>query len=265
MRNKFGFGLIILLVIDIVYVNLLPLQPDKPTSFYPFYVYLTLAYLIIAILTWVELENLENFHLENFTLIIFFLTSVFRTRYRVVGEGYFLAIIAISGFFVILTVILNRSKIPQAKLKWAMVGVCLGCVAGFLFIYIEPYQYQTQIGESLASNGIVVGALRETVNVFSSTAPVEEIIFRGFLWGYLRRIGWGENKVAWVQGILFFLLHIYKITSTPLTFLIIVPILTIISTLLVLRSKQVLPAILSHALINILIPVFVVFLPIVAR
>jgi membrane protease YdiL (CAAX protease family) len=231
-------------------------------SFYLFYFCLTSAYLIIAILTWVEINNLEEFHLENFSLITFVISSIFRTRYRVPGEGYFLVAIGLSGFLVVLALILNRSKIPRTKFKWALVGIVLGCVAGVLLANIEPFQFQTPISNSVFSNGVFTGTLRQVVNVFSFTSPIEEIVFRGFLWGYLGRLGLGKSKVIWIQGIVFWLMHIYKVFSTPLTLVIAVTILTIISTILVVRSKQIFPALMSHALINIIAPVLVIFLPI---
>jgi membrane protease YdiL (CAAX protease family) len=259
MRQKIGFVLIILLIIAMAAK---PLPVPGTASFFLFYFCLASNYLIIAILIWVEINSLEEFHLENFSLIIFVISSIFRTRYRVPGEGYFLVAIGLSGLLVVLALILNRSKIPRTKFKWVLLGIIYGYAAGGLLANLEPFQYQTPLWESAFSKGVISGILRQAVNVFSFSAPIEEIIFRGFLWGYLRRLELGDTKILWIQGILFWLLHIYKIFNTPETFFIGVPILTIISTFLVLRSKQVFPALISHALINIIIPVLVIFLPI---
>ena len=49
---------------------------------------------------------------------------------------------------------------------------------------------------------------------FSIVTPYEEIIMRGFLWGYLRQAGLSENKACWIQGSLF-LVSPFKPTDFP--------------------------------------------------
>ena len=263
MRRKFGFIVTILILLQTIVSQVLQLyvigeaqllsQPAPDAAVvHIFYAYITLTYLGIAALIWAEIDNLEEFHLEQFTLFIFVLTSLFRTRYRFSGEEYYLLIIALCGLSAVLALVLNRSKLPKTSLKWALAGALLGCISLIITANVEPSQFRTPLNQSIYSANIFLGLARQAVNTFSFTAPIEEIVFRGFLWGYLRRLGWKENVVSWVQGILFWALHLYKSFSTPLTFLITVPLLALDSTILVRRSKQVFPAILSHSIINVM-------------
>ena len=92
---------------------------------------------------------------------------------------------------------------------------------------------------------------RQFIREVSFGAVIEEILFRGFLWGYLKRAGWHENKIFWTQGMLFWFMHLSKIL-TPFTFFITVPIATMIYSKLTLKSKQIYPAIVAHMIVNIL-------------
>jgi membrane protease YdiL (CAAX protease family) len=90
------------------------------------------------------------------------------------------------------------------------------------------------------------------VREFSSGALLEELLFRGFFWGYLRRQISEEGKIYWIQFILFWFVHLRRVVTAPFTFFIAIPLLAMLSSQLTLRSRQIFPAVLSHTVINIL-------------
>lgn len=103
--------------------------------------------------------------------------------------------------------------------------------------------------KSLTFDSVYLVAIRQIIYELSFGVPVEEILFRGFLWGYFRRRGWEEGRVFWVQGILFWILHWDRL-MTPLVFFLGIPVIVLAASGLTLRSKQVFPAILSHLITN---------------
>jgi len=269
MREKLGFPFVIFVIACLIIAQVLQIyfavhaqlsmEPLSPLNeLYPFYIYHVVAHLIIAILIWIEKNNLEKFHLDKPTLFIFILSCFFRTRYQMDGEIYFLVIIGFSGLLVILVLFPIWSKIPKTEFKWVWIAVLLALLALIPISNIDLSQFDTALNRSIFLPNIFRGITRQTIAELSFSIPVEEIIFRGFLWGYLCRLGWSNNKAAWTQGILFWLVHFFRYTTLPLTFLISVPLLTFVSTLLVLRSKQIFPSLVSHTLINVIIPMLAV-------
>ena len=100
--------------------------------------------------------------------------------------------------------------------------------------------------------------IRDVIYNLSFVAIMEELAFRGVLWGYLRGIGWKESKIFWAQAILFWLTHIWQIFN-PITFFITIPIGTIIFSLLTRYSRQVFPSIIAHTIMNTAGPLLVYY------
>ena len=104
------------------------------------------------------------------------------------------------------------------------------------------------------SNNIILEVIRRAIYDLSYVAPIEEILFRGLLWGYLVRVGWKEDKVFWFQAVLFWISHISRI-EYPVSFFITIPISTIVFSILVRYSKQLFPSIIAHTVLNTLVPI----------
>jgi membrane protease YdiL (CAAX protease family) len=253
MRNKIGFFLLTVIFVEIFVIQFV--QLFSVLNPYLLYSYLTTTYIIIAILIWFEINNLQEFHLEQGTLFIFILSSLFRTRLGIKGENYFLIVIALAGLSVFLAFVLHRSKIPRSFLKWALGGVFWGLISLIPIVLVESLELQIWLNRSLLSNSIILIVIRMVIYQFFLGTIMEEILFRGFLWGYLRRLGWVENKIFWGQGILFWLSHFSRIIIAPLTFFFTIPILTFVSSKLTKHSRQVFPSIISHTIINTMIPI----------
>jgi membrane protease YdiL (CAAX protease family) len=81
-------------------------------------------------------------------------------------------------------------------------------------------------------------------------AVSEEPLFRGFLWGYLRRLGWPEGRVWLSQALLFMLAHLYFINALRFQFWVLVPSAALMFGLLAWRSRSVAPGMLAHAAYN---------------
>ena len=86
-----------------------------------------------------------------------------------------------------------------------------------------------------------------------SFVAVEEIVFRGMLWLFLKGLNWSELKIIIFQAILFWLSHAYSTTIDPTFFWIIAPIAGVFLGIIVWRSKSITPSTIAHVLINVLL------------
>jgi membrane protease YdiL (CAAX protease family) len=208
-------------------------------------------YLTFSVLIGVESKNLEEFHIDKFTVVTFILGSILRRRIGIPTEGFFLILIALSGILVIFILISKKPSLPRTNRRWVFVGMVISVVAVIMITLLEVLFRNTWAVTPLFRNNLVATVIGEIVREFSFGALIEEILFRGFLWGYLIREGWSENKVIWTQGILFWALHLSRIV-TPFTFFIVIPLITIIFSKLTLKSRQLFPAIVAHIIVNVI-------------
>jgi hypothetical protein len=260
LKKRLGLWIVLGLILIISVLQLIPflgLDPNfeqliSQVLAYLYYAYLVLIYLSLSILIFIETENLQEFHIDRFTLITFILGSIIRPRLGLYGENVFLLLIGSAGIFVALTLIRKKPKIPITNLNWVKVGIGISSAVVIvltLLVLTFPYASAHFINSKIST------ALGLILREFSSSPMIEEILMRGFLWGYLRREGMSENKVIWIQGCVFWLLHISKV-FTPFTFFVAIPLLAILCSKLTFHSKQLFPAFISHLLINVVSAIF---------
>jgi membrane protease YdiL (CAAX protease family) len=259
MKKDFGFILLIAVITGVIILQVLFLVEELSSYFlntyaetirYLSYILDATMYLIWAILIWIEIEHLEEFNIDKFTIISFILGSLFRRRLGVYGEEYFLIFIGLAGISTVVAWVGKKPKIPRTNIRWAIAGIVIASVVLIPISLLEFFLRPDWHMAPLFKDNLVLTATREINYQFSFAAILEEFLFRGFLWGYLKRKGWKESKIFWAQGILFWLLHFSKLLVTPFTFFLILPVTTYISSKLTMHSKQIYPAFLSHAVIN---------------
>jgi len=83
----------------------------------------------------------------------------------------------------------------------------------------------------------------------SSAARSEEPLFRGFLWGYMKREGIKNIWICLVQVMLFWFGHIYYI-DTGVNFWIIHPLMALLLGMLVWKTKSITHTMMLHSCIN---------------
>jgi membrane protease YdiL (CAAX protease family) len=212
--------------------------------------YRLIIYTVLGIIVLIEIRNLAEFHIDKFTIATFLLSSFLRQRAGIIGEELFLIFIASIGISIILALIVIKPKILETNFKWALTGLAIGLLVIFAMTLIELFLRDPWQLAPLFRGNLSTTVFSHIVRQFSLGALTEEILFRGFLWGYLRRRHWTDNQVCWAQGLLFWLLHFSRIV-TPFTFLLTIPLLTFGTTILTFRTRQVFPAILFHTIINV--------------
>jgi len=207
------------------------------------------SYLLFVALIIAELKNLEEFHLDKFTILTFIIFSLLRRRFGIFGEPIFLVIIGLSGVLTAFALIIKKPVLPKTKIYWAMIGIITAGLSIIFITYIELLLRGAWDLSPLIGGSVPITAISQIINDISTSALLEELLFRSFLWGYLRRRGWAENKIFWIQNLLFWLMHPTRI-FTPFSFFFSIPLLSFISSKLTYHSKQIFPAILSHTVFN---------------
>jgi membrane protease YdiL (CAAX protease family) len=246
----------------LVFVNyLLPLASSLVTINYDYrvfqYISVILSYLCITVWVWVESKNLEEFHLDRLALGTLIIFGLIRGTLGIPGEIYFKIIIWILNLLLLWAFIRNYRNIPRIKPRWILISL-VSCLLVIPLAYIiHSLKITIYPNFMTLSRGFLWNAVRNTLFDLSFGAPLEEITMRGLLWGQLRRWGWTDKRIFWIQGILFWLLHFWQLLSNPLAFITIIPIMTLIFSLLVFYSKRVFPSIIFHTACNALITLFV--------
>lgn len=252
MQKKMAIALLLLVLSEVFAIQISTLffgLNPKITYFY-----LVTTYLVIAALVWLNKQNLEDFHLDKLTLFTLVFSSIFRRRLGIAYEGYFLMLIGFGGLLILIIAVVNRSILPKTNVKWSILGLLYGILSLIPSTIIQSFQGQAIANEGFYINNTVFLIARQFIFELSFGVPVEEIVFRGFIWGYLLKLGWAEKNAMWGQGILFWLLHFGRV-GTPLIFFLSIPLLTFVSSKLTSRSRQIFPAIISHTIINSMTPI----------
>ena len=81
------------------------------------------------------------------------------------------------------------------------------------------------------------------------SAIPEEIIFRGFLWGYLQKFGWRNWWIWLFQAFMFWIAHL-NLLDRAYSFVVVTPIMALIFGVLVWRTKKIDASINCHAIFN---------------
>jgi membrane protease YdiL (CAAX protease family) len=225
------------------------------------------TYLLTAFLIWWEIDNLAEYHIDPLALIIIILFKPIQTlilKYWGFDDN-LLTFPSIPSILIWLIAIaftiamfLRRTKIPRIKpisLGW----IFIGAVAGLLTMIILSFPMSFQIPRDMLSGGLSFkNALRdmlpripeEFAYQLGYAAISEEPLFRGFLWGYLRKMKWHEVWIWLFQAGLFTFSHIYYINRNPISFWIIVPVCALVLGWLAWRSRTTASSMVAHGMMN---------------
>jgi membrane protease YdiL (CAAX protease family) len=185
--------------------------------------------------------SLVSLVLANFILAI-------NSGIRVPGSLYPF-IFVLSGLFMLWVVAKNWKNIPEVDWRGVYHGVILTALVLIPATYIS---YLSQKGNPVTPIDFLGVIIKTTMPTFALIAVSEEILFRGFLWGYLKQIGLNSNTALILQGIIFWLIHIINLSFLP-AFLICIPLMTIILSILAKQTKQLFPSIISHTMYDVLV------------
>lgn len=150
-----------------------------------------------------------------------------------------------------LTLLLARPKLYKKSIKevlfWLLISVIAGLCAGVLIGTV--LNIQKNIGRSPGHPSIYYFVVPFIIQL-NRASVIEEPLFRGFLWGFLKKASWKDSQICLFQAALFMFGHIRYLGENNYSFFVIVPISALIFGLLVWRSKSISTSMITHGLIN---------------
>lgn len=220
------------------------------------------TYFLLAFLIWWERAALSDVHIDTLALIMILLFKPVQTlilNYWGIDiplafphpVALFIWLIAIG-----LVIALWRGGFRLTRIQTRSWGwLCAGLMIGFILSTLPNLRiFQANAGFSGSGYGGLSTITASTGVAFmyqvGFAAISEEPVFRGFLWGYLRRLGWQEIWVWLVQAFLFMSAHLYFKDALPFNFWIVVPLAGLILGGLAWRSRSIAAGMLAHAAYN---------------
>ena len=266
--------LVLLLLLRIPYtlaiIYLLPIENQSGAA-----VYEVSAYLLTLFLIWWERDRLSDFHIDGTALVFIVLLRPVQTlilRYWDVDRSPLTFPHTASWMLwlgaVGLSAALWKSGFRLPRLQpWTAGWLLVGMVAGVCVSVLENLRSVRSALESPTAAALPVSVIISSgLNVvyhLSFAPTVEEPMFRGFLWGAIRSLGWREGWILLIQAALFTSAHIYYAARYPLTFWVFIPFAGLLLGMLAWRSRSIAPAMLAHGLING--SVYLLVLPLLTR
>lgn len=241
---------------------------EAPSWWFPIFEIVT--YAATAAIVWWERDSLPTYHVDLTALIILIPLKMFSTIVETVdvygGLGLYwwvdvrllfepLAMALLVGLFVSRFMRIRRQ---QQSFREAIVdyghqqntrglligfvcGVCIGLTVGLLLYVQAPFdRYPITTIEVLM---IVMFQL-------GNAAVLEEPLFRGFLWGHLRKRGVQDSRIFIIQAFLFWISHLYYFGVYSISFWVIVPIGSLAMGLVVWKTRSLGASMLTHGLAN---------------
>lgn len=231
------------------------------------------TYLLTTFLVWWELENLAEYHMNTFVVMLIMIFKPIQTLLVAVwgGNKYDLAFPTTPGLMIWLIAVVfaigiwwKRSKLPRGqpiKVGWLFMGILAGLLAAICLSYPMSLQiaarpdfaylvYGGSASIKNAAKDMLGGTPLDFLFQVGYAAVTEEPLFRGFLWGYLRKLKWREIWIWLFQAGLFMLGHIYYLNNSPFSFWIIVPAGGLLLGWLAWRSRTIASSMMAHGAMN---------------
>lgn len=217
-----------------------------------FDIFLDGTYILTAILIFLQRDVLADHHIGLIALIVFMLAPVFKAaadllfRFESAPIAWIQVFTSASLFIVLLIYPPKlRKRKPKEVLLWLMIAVAAGIGIGLLSGYLISFQNGRSPQHPTLTYFIV-----SFISQLGNAAVSEEPLFRGFLWGFLKKAHWKDSWIWLFQAALFMLGHIYYAGVANYSFLLIVPIGGFVLGLIAWRSRSIGASMITHGLTN---------------
>lgn len=225
------------------------------------------TYFLIAVFLGLLRNSLEQYHITNLAIwmVILFkpVETLILTWWNAIDSGVnfplalpklpgiVIWVIALGLLAIFRKQILRWGSVPRMELRWLLVGGLVGL--GVVLITAFPMSYQVSPLNPGVRLSVFSALLQGSATIpyqIGYAAISEEPVFRGFLWGYLRKLGWRELWIWLFQGLLFVLAHLYYIKSASISFWFIVPLGALVMGWLAWRSRSIATSMAAHGVMN---------------
>ena len=220
------------------------------------------TYFLTACLIWWERERLADFHIDTLAVSIIILFKPIQTLFLTLSEyathplafpqwgGILIWMIAAALFIAMRFSRPRMAKVSRSSAEWFGWGLLAGLLTAAILGYPMSFQVNNVPANLPGVFPLTFMILRQVFYQLGYAAVAEEPLFRGFLWGYLRKAGWKDVWIWLFQTGLFMVAHIYYIHQLPISFWIIVPVSTLVLGALAWRSKTISASMGAHTMMN---------------
>ncbi|MBN1451088.1 MAG: CPBP family intramembrane metalloprotease [Anaerolineales bacterium] len=224
-------------------------------------IYLVGTNCLIAALIYLERERLCEYHIDPIFLWMFALGKPLELALMLTGlvkRPSVYALILYGGYILasLVTVWVIWKLSTAARLQYRrslpgivagiIVGLVCGVASGFIIAQQDMLLGLERLEAATSLGSVLVLILHQA----SFAGLAEEPLFRGFLWGYLKKAGWNENKILVYQAALFSLAHLQYLFAGYWGSLLLTFLLGLILGWLVKRSRAISATVVGHGLIN---------------
>lgn len=275
-KTRYGIILLIgLLVLRLIWLGVgryihYTYSPFTPSPLWLENVFITGTYLLTGIFIYLKRDRLREYHITAGALWIILLSPlVVPFTHWVFGTPLFVEPLwwrwsfvliwpqIILAFIFLYVYFRNREsfRLSGDKYRWVAVAVPIGVITGVLLQYLvkrngisDPYPLSMPILTTLFISQVGLAGV------------LEEPLFRGFLWGYLKQRNVPEIWIWLVQTLLFGLAHIYHLQRRPSYFWVLVPVAGLVMGYVAWRSRSIVTSMIVHGFINTiawLLPYFI--------
>ncbi len=253
--SRLGSLLAAYLLVRVVLANAWPLLAPASVARQGNDVIEASMYILIALMVVSRRHELALFHIDRPAVLIFL---VFGTLLRTSPESDAVRVLVSYAPFLFAASWLLYSLwrggaiwplpswgLAKSVLAGVLVGVCLGAVSAAPTL-IAHWEGAIRPGAAAITGMAIGGSL---VHFMGHSAILEEPVFRGFLWGYLKNRAIGERWILLVQAGLFLISHA-RFIGRSTTFWITVPLGALAFGWLAWKSRSVTPSLIAHTVYN---------------
>ena len=220
-------------------------------------IYLLGTFILTGFFICKNIQNLSLFNISGFAIFIFLFSPIF----SIIADPYnFIAYINIP-IAIIFGVYLFRKK-KELTLTKTLTNKLAGNIVITLIITAAIIAIGVFIKEFKGGDNLdplnLEWIIHQLLFQLSFAAIMEEPLFRGFLWGYLKKYKLRDISICIIQALLFWFGHIYYM-DTGLNFWIWHPIAAFLFGLIIVKTKNIAYSLGAHALVNTVAQIFMFY------
>jgi membrane protease YdiL (CAAX protease family) len=212
------------------------------------------TYLVTALLIWSERDRLREFNIDTLAVVFFALGKPVQGLLGLLKIPSWnhltpdVAIMAVAAVILIATWLRKHQSMPGFSTHnwtWLLIAAAIGTICGILAALGLRY-FSPEAKQSVSLTDFFFMPLIQLMNA----ATYEEPLFRGFLWGYLQKLGWQDLWIWLFQAFLFWIGHLYYLFAAPFSLWIVVPLGGLVLGWLAWRTRSVAISMVGHGFYN---------------
>ncbi len=212
-----------------------------------FLIYVIGTYLFTGVFICVNMNNLKDYFITPITIILFVISPVLSWISTPYDPTTYLRII----LAIIVCMYLYKRRYVK-NIKNYKMGVKISDIVLMLIIIgiavIMKNHFVGKIG--VAEDPLTFKTVFEMwAFQFSYAATLEEPLFRGIILGSLIKRGVNKGNAVLLQGVIFWLAHIYYF-NTGINFWLLIPVISILIGLIPIKTESISNSMIVHSLVN---------------